>query len=237
MESARRTVGAVTDSRWPVAGGRGPTLVAEDWPPATGHEDVAPPWAPDEISTFITSDELVIRTNELAWAIAEDYRGLGVSHENPLHMIGVLKGVVPFMADLMRAIPDDVPVSLDFLSIAPYGPETRHNSGVRLIKDLDEPIAGRHVLLVEDIIDTGLTLGYLMRMLRGRQPASLRVCTLLDRTSVRLIDVPLAYVGFEIPDHFVVGYGLDYKERYRNLPYIGVLKTPAAAAPGLRTGD
>jgi hypoxanthine phosphoribosyltransferase len=174
---------------------------------------------------------LVIRTNEIAWAIAEDYRGLGVSHQNPLHLIGVLKGVVPFMADLMRALPDDIPVSVDFLSIASYGPQTRHNSGVRLIKDLDEPIEGRHVLLVEDIIDTGLTLSYLMRMLRGRQPASLRVCTLLDRASVRLIDVPLAYVGFEIPDRFVVGYGLDYKERYRNLPFIGVLKGPALEGP------
>ena len=97
---------------------------------------------------------------------------------------------------------------------------------MRIIKDLDEPIEGRHVLLVEDVIDTGLTLGFLMKMLRGRLPQTLRVCTLLDRASVRLIDIPLAYVGFEIPDQFVVGYGLDYKERYRNLPYIGVLKRP-----------
>jgi hypoxanthine phosphoribosyltransferase len=218
-------------------GGRSQTLDIDHRALATGQEDVAPAWVLDEISTFITSEELVIRTHELAWTIAEDYRGLGVSHDRPLHMIGVLKGVVPFMADLMRAIPDDVPVSVDFLSIASYGPDTRHNSAVRLIKDLDEPIVGRHVLLVEDIIDTGLTLGYLMRLLKGRQPKSLRVCTLLDRTSVRLIDVPLAYVGFEIPDHFVVGYGLDYRDRYRNLPYIGVLKTQGTPALGPTTGD
>ncbi len=177
-----------------------------------------------DVEEFISEDELVARTHELAEDIANDYRNLGVTAENPLHLIGVLKGVVPFMADLMRAIPMDVPVSVDFMAIAPYGPETRQTGGARVIKDLDEPIMGRHVLLVEDIIDTGLTLGFLMRMLRGRQPASLRVCTLLDRTSVRVIDINLSYVGFEIPDQFVVGYGLDYKERYRNLPYIGVLK-------------
>ena len=128
------------------------------------------------------------------------------------------------MSDLMRAIPTDLPVSVDFLAITPYGPDTRHTGGVRVIKDLDEPITERHVLLVEDIVDTGLTLGYIMKLLRSRQPASLRVCTLLDRASVRLLDVPLAYIGFDIPDQFVVGYGLDYKERYRNLPYIGVMR-------------
>ena len=177
-----------------------------------------------DVEVFITHEELVARTHELADDIAAYYRGLDISHDNPLHLVGVLKGVVPFMADLMRAIPLDLPVSVDFLSLLPYGPDTRQTGGVRVIKDLDEPITGRHVLLVEDIIDTGLTLGYLMRLLRARQPASLRVCTLLDRASVRLIDIHLAHVGFEIPDQFVVGYGLDYKERYRNLPYIGVLK-------------
>jgi hypoxanthine phosphoribosyltransferase len=181
-------------------------------------------WVSDRIEPFITNEELVARTGELAWEIAADYRNLGVTPDNPLHMIGVLKGVVPFMADLMRTVPTDVPVSVDFLAITPYGPQTRQSGGVRVIKDLDEPIRGRHVLLVEDVIDTGLTLGYLMKLLRGQQPATLRVCTLLDRSSVRLIDIHLAYVGFEIPDRFVVGYGLDYKERYRNLPYIGVLE-------------
>lgn len=182
------------------------------------------PWVNENVQVFISERELQARTHELAQSIAEDYRALEVSHEHPLHLIGVLKGVVPFMADLMRAIPTDVPVSLDYMSIASYSPSTRQSGGVRLLKDLDDSITGRHVLIVEDIIDTGLTLGYLMKLLRGRQPQSLRVCTLLDRSSVRLLDLPLAYVGFEIPDQFVVGYGLDYKELYRNLPYIGILK-------------
>lgn len=184
-------------------------------------------WTGHDIEPFITEDELQSRTGELAYAIAHDYQNLGVTPEEPLHMLGVLKGVVPFMADLMRALPSGLPVSVDFLSIASYGPDTRRGGGVRVLKDLDDPITGRHVLLVEDVVDTGLTLGYLIKWLRGRQPLSLRVCTLLDRSSVRLIDVPLAYVGFEIPDQFVVGYGLDYRERYRNLPYIGILKSAA----------
>jgi hypoxanthine phosphoribosyltransferase len=186
-----------------------------------------PTWVDENVQPFISREELIARIDELGVAIAEDYRNLGVSHDNPLHLLGVLKGVVPFISDLMRVIPPDVPVSVDFLAITPYGPSTRQAGGVRIIKDLDEPIEERHVLLVEDVIDTGLTLGFLMKMLRGRLPQTLRVCTLLDRASVRVIDIPLAYVGFEIPDQFVVGYGLDYKERYRNLPYIGVLKRPA----------
>jgi hypoxanthine phosphoribosyltransferase len=186
-------------------------------------------WVDENVEVFITGSELQFRVNELAESIAEDYRSLGVSYDQPLHLLGVLKGVVPFVADLVRAIPSDVPVTVDFLAITAYGPQTRQSGGVRIIKDLDEPIAGRHVLVVEDVIDTGLTLGYLLKMLRGRQPESLRVCTLLDRASVRLIDIDLAYVGFEIPDQFVIGYGLDYKERYRNLPYIGVLKRPSEA--------
>lgn len=176
------------------------------------------------IEPFITEEELQSRVGELAYEIADDYRKLGVTPAGPLHLVGVLKGVVPFMADLMRAFPPDIPVSMDFLAIAPYGPDTRRNGGVRMIKDLDDPITGKHVLLVEDIVDTGLTLAYIMKLIRSRQPASLRVCTLLDRASVRLLDVRLAYIGFDIPDQFVVGYGLDYKERYRNLPYIGVMK-------------
>ncbi len=176
------------------------------------------------IEAFITEEEIQARVGELAYEIADDYRKLGVTPDRPLHLVGVLKGVVPFMADLMRAIPYDIPVSVDFLAITPYGPDTRGNGGVRVIKDLDEPVTGRHVLIVEDIVDTGLTLAYLMKLIRSRQPASLRVCTLLDRASVRLLDIRLAYIGFDIPDQFVVGYGLDYKERFRNLPYIGVMK-------------
>lgn len=178
------------------------------------------------IDPFITEEELQARVGELAYEISDDYRKLGVTTGKPLHLVGVLKGVVPFMADLMRAFPPDMPVSMDFMAITPYGPDTRRNGGVRVIKDLDESVTGRHVLIVEDIVDTGLTLAYLMKLIRSRQPASVRVCTLLDRTSVRLIDIRLAYIGFDIPDQFVVGYGLDYKERYRNLPYIGVMKVP-----------
>jgi hypoxanthine phosphoribosyltransferase len=176
------------------------------------------------IEVFISEEELQSRVGELAYEIADDYRKLGVTPEKPLHLVGVLKGVVPFIADLMRACPTDIPTSVDFLAITPYGPDTRRNGGVRVIKDLDEPITGRHVLLVEDIVDTGLTLAYLMKLIRSRQPASLRVCTLLDRASVRLLDIRLNYIGFDIPDQFVVGYGLDYKERFRNLPYIGIMK-------------
>ncbi len=191
--------------------------------PNTGYQAYDPG---RDVEEFISEEELTLRVHELAWEIAEDYRKLGVSPQDPLHMVGVLKGVVPFMADLMRAMPMDVPVTVDFMAISPYGPETRREGGVRLLKDLDEPVTGRHVLIVEDIVDTGLTLAYIMKLLRGRQPRSLRVCTLLDRASVRLIDLRLAYIGFDIPDQFVVGYGLDYKELYRNLPFIGVLKRP-----------
>ena len=195
--------------------------------------------APDEealpnlsagIEPFITEEEIQSRVGELAYEIADDYRKLGVTPDNPLHLVGVLKGVVPFMADLTRAFPTDLPVSVDFLAIAPYGPDTRRNGGVRVIKDLDESITGKHVLIVEDIVDTGLTLAYLMKLMRSRQPASVRVCTLLDRASVRLLDIRLAYIGFDIPDQFVVGYGLDYKEGYRNLPYIGVMKNDILAS-------
>lgn len=181
-------------------------------------------WTPENIEEFISEEEIQARVGELAYGIAEDYRLLGPTLEEPVHFIGVLKGVVPFMADLMRAMPIDVPVSVDFMAISSYGPQTRNSGGVRVLKDLDFPITGRHVLVVEDVVDTGLTLAYLLKQLRARQPKSLRVCTLLDRESVRLLDMHLHYIGFSIPDQFVVGYGLDYRELYRNLPFIGVLK-------------
>ena len=192
------------------------------------HQDVdeVELWPPENIQEFISEEEIASRVGELAWSIAEDYRMMGAGHDDPVHFVGVLKGVVPFMADLMRAMPPDVPVSVDFLAISSYGPQTRNAGGVRVLKDLDTPITGKHVLLVEDVVDTGLTLAYLLKLLRARQPKSLRVCTLLDRESVRLIDMRLNYVGFPIPDQFVVGYGLDYRQLYRNLPYIGVLKRP-----------
>ena len=201
-------------------------MIQSSWmPPEPGA-----PEQPPDVQLFISEEELQARVGELAYDIAQDYRNLGVSVAQPLHLIGVLKGVVPFMSDLMRSIPPDLPVTVDFMAIAPYGPQTRNSGGVRVLKDLDEAITGRHVLLVEDIVDTGLTLGYLMKLLRGRQPQSLRVCALLDRASVRLLDLRLAYVGFEIPDQFVVGYGLDDHGLYRNLPYIGVLKRPEPQA-------
>jgi hypoxanthine phosphoribosyltransferase len=167
---------------------------------------------------LVTREALQGRIKELGEQISRDYAGMD------LVLIGILRGSVMFLADLMRAISG--PVSLDFLAISSY--VGRDSSGVvRLLKDLDHPIEGKAVLLVEDIIDTGLTLSYVLRVLRTRGPASLDVCTLLSRQRGRLIEQPLKYVGFEIPDAFVIGYGLDYNQRYRNLPYIGVLKPEA----------
>lgn len=156
------------------------------------------------------------RVAELGSQISQDYAGL-----NPL-VIGVLKGVVFFMSDLLRAI--TVPVRVDYMAISRYAPQSATRGSVRLIKDLEEPIAGQHLLFVEDVIDTGLTLGYLLRVLRTRGPASLEVCTLFDKPQHRIAEIPLRYVGFTLPDRFVVGYGLDYREAYRHLPYVAELK-------------
>ena len=145
--------------------------------------------------------------------IALDYAGT-----QPV-LVGVLKGVLCFMPDLMRQV--SLPLSVEFMSISYF---SGNGGGVKITKDLDGDITGQHVIMVEDIVDTGMTLNYLLNYLRTRNPASVRVCTLLDKRVRRLVDVPLDYVGFEIPDEFVVGYGLDYLERYRNLPFIGVLK-------------
>jgi len=163
--------------------------------------------------TVITSRQLQNRVAELGAAITRDYA------RRNLVLVGVLKGVFVFMADLMRAI--HLPLSIDFIAISPYRPGEQ---GVRLLKDLDKPIARQHVLLVEDIVDTGLTAAYLLRTLQARGPASLNMCVLLDRPRRRLIDIPVAYRGFEIPDAFVVGYGMDYKQHFRNLPYIALLR-------------
>ena len=133
----------------------------------------------------------------------------------------MLKGVVFFIADLLRAI--SIPVEVDFIAISSYSQEARDQGFVRLVKDLDANLAGRHVLFVEDVIDTGLTLNYLLQTLQARHPASLEVCILFDKPARRLIDIPLKYKGFDLPDRFVVGYGLDYHERYRNLPFVGLL--------------
>ena len=162
-------------------------------------------------------DEEILRARvvELGAEISADYTG------RDLLLVGVLKGAVFFMADLMREL--SVPCEIDFMAITSYGASTDSSGVVRILKDLDMSIEGRNVLVVEDIIDSGLTLSYLMRNLGARKPASLEVVTLLTKPERREIDVPVRYVGFEIPNKFVIGYGLDYAERYRNLPYIGVL--------------
>jgi hypoxanthine phosphoribosyltransferase len=165
---------------------------------------------------LVTEEQLRRRTRELGEQISCDYAG------KDLHLICVLKGGVVFLVDLMRQI--RVPHSIDFMATSSYGSATESSGVVRILKDLDMSIEGRDVLIVDDIIDSGLTIDYLCRILRQRLPASLRICTLLDKKERREVDVPLDYVGFEIPNEFVVGYGMDFRQMYRNLPCVGVLK-------------
>jgi hypoxanthine phosphoribosyltransferase len=162
-----------------------------------------------------TEEQIHQQVAALAQAISRDYMG-----RNPL-MIGVLKGVVFFMADLLRAL--SIPAEVDFMAVSSYSPEAREHGMVRLVKDLETPISGRNVLFIEDVIDTGLTLNYLLQNLRARQPASLEVCVLFDKSSSRLLNIPIKYKGFDLPPYFVVGYGLDFREKYRNLPFVGLL--------------
>jgi hypoxanthine phosphoribosyltransferase len=164
---------------------------------------------------LIDRDVLQRRIEELGEEISSDYAG------RDLLLIGVLKGAVFFMADLMRNL--TIPCEIDFMAISSYGDSTDSSGVVRILKDLDINIEGRDVLIVEDIIDSGLTLSYLMRNLEAREPASLEICALLTKPERREADVPVRYIGFEIPNRFVIGYGLDFAERYRNLPYVGVL--------------
>jgi hypoxanthine phosphoribosyltransferase len=175
--------------------------------------------------TEILIDEQTLRRRvaELGEEVSADYLG------RDLLLVGVLKGAVFFMADLMRRL--TVPCEIDFMAISSYGASTDSSGVVRILKDLDINIEGRHVLVVEDIIDSGLTLSYLMRNLESREPATLEVCALMTKPERRQIDVPVRYVGFEIPNRFVIGYGLDFAERYRNLPYVGVLD-PALVPEG-----
>jgi hypoxanthine phosphoribosyltransferase len=168
---------------------------------------------------LIDEETLRERVAELGAEVSAEYAG------RDLMLIGVLKGAVFFMADLMRAI--DVHCEVDFMAISSYGASTDSSGVVRILKDLDANIEGRNVLVVEDIIDSGLTLSYLMRNLRARNPATLEVCALLTKPERREIQVPVRYIGFEIPNRFVVGYGLDFAERYRNLRYVGVLSDDA----------
>jgi hypoxanthine phosphoribosyltransferase len=164
---------------------------------------------------LVEADELRRRVRELGAEISRDYVG------RDLLMIGVLKGAVLFLADLMREL--TVPCEVDFMALSSYGSATDSSGVVRILKDLDSSIEGRHVLLVEDIIDSGLTLHYLLRNLRARNPASLEVCALLTKPERRRVDLPVRYVGFEIPNRFAIGYGLDHAQRYRNLPYVAAL--------------
>ena len=178
----------------------------------------------DVAEILIPEEELQARITALGAEISGDYGG------HDLLLVGVLKGAVFFMADLMRKL--TIPCEIDFMAISSYGAATDSSGVVRILKDLDINIAGRDVLVVEDIIDSGLTLSYMMRNLRARKPASLEICALLTKPERREIDVPVRHVGFEIPNRFVIGYGLDFAERYRNLPYIGVLHpdlVPSAA--------
>ena len=172
--------------------------------------------SPDISEVLFTAEQIQSRVNALAAEISVEYRD-----KNPV-LVGVLKGVLFFMADLLKALP--IAAEVDFLSVANYSTDSRAQGLVRLVKDLETPIEGRHILFVEDVIDTGLTLNYLLRTLRARQPASLEVCVLFNKPDKRLIDIPLRFKGFDIPDRFVVGYGLDFREKYRNLPYVGSLK-------------
>lgn len=163
-----------------------------------------------------TNEAIQQRVQEIGKAISLDY-----ANRDPM-LIGVLKGVLFFMADLLRAI--TIPVEVDFMAVSSYSTESRQIGLVRVEKDLENSLKGRHVLFVEDVIDTGLTLNYLLQNLKARQPASLEVCVLFDKSNNRLIDIPLKYKGFDLPNRFVVGYGLDYREKYRNLPFVGLLK-------------
>ncbi len=165
---------------------------------------------------LVSEDDLQRRVRELGEEISRDYDG------RDLFLVGVLKGAVFFLSDLMRAI--QVPCEVDFMAVASYGSSTDSSGVVRILKDLDATIEGRDVLIVEDIIDSGLTLSYLLRTLRAREPRSLEVCALLTKPERRKVELPIRYTGFEIPNKFAIGYGLDHAERYRNLPYVAVLE-------------
>ncbi len=172
------------------------------------HEDI--------LEILVTEEQICAKVAELGKQITHDYQGKN------LLLLGTLKGAVPFIADLSRQI--KLPLEIDYMAISSYGNSTRSSGVVRILKDLEGPIDQKHVLIVEDIVDSGLTLHYQMEVLRQRKPLSLRVCALLDKGRERIKVVKLDYVGFQIPDRFVVGYGLDYAQRYRNLPYVGILK-------------
>ncbi len=167
-------------------------------------------------SVLLSADQIAARVAELGAQISHDYEG-----KDPV-LVGVLVGAAIFTSDLLRHL--TIPCFLDFVAISSYGKESRSSGVVRIIKDLDESVESRHVVILEDIVDTGLTLNYLLDSIRNRNVASVKVCSMLDKPSRRLTKVNVDYVGFEVPDEFVVGYGLDFAQRYRNLPYVGILR-------------
>lgn len=172
---------------------------------------------------LFTPAQIQARTLELGQQLTQDYAGL-----EPL-VVGILNGSFPFIADLVRTM--NIPLAIDFMAVSSYGEKTKSSGVVRTLKDLSQSIAHRHVLLVEDIVDTGLTINYLMANLQTRQPSSIKVCTLLDKQEARVVDLHADYVGFPCPNEFVVGYGLDYRGFYRNLPFVGVLKPAIYQSP------
>jgi len=187
-----------------------------------GHASVTPfaeAYDRDVDHVLLTGEQIQKKLEEMGELITHDYQG-----RVPL-LVGVLKGAFVLMADLARHI--HIPIEFDFMAVASYGASTQTSGVVRILKDLDHDIEARHVLLVEDIVDSGLTLNYLLKNLRGRRPASLEVCALLQKAGIQRVPLDLKYVGFQIPPEFVIGYGLDFGERYRNLPYIGTLKSEA----------
>lgn len=182
----------------------------------------------DVVEILLTEEQIQARVRELGQEISRDYQGRRV------HLVGILKGAVIFLADLVRHLSVDLEV--DFMAVSSYGKGSSSSGAVQILKDLDRPIEGQHVLIVEDIVDTGLTLRYLMENLKARNPASLKICALLDKPDRRKVEIEADYVGFRIPDRFVVGYGLDYAECYRGLPYIGVLN-PSVYNPGKASSE
>lgn len=175
----------------------------------------------EHVEVLLSEEEVDRRIREIGEQISRDYAGKKV------HLVCVLKGASFFMCELAKRI--TVPVSLDFMSVSSYGGDTKSSGVVKIVKDLDEPLTDRHVIVVEDIVDSGRTLSYLLEMLKSRGAADVRLCTLLDKPDRRVVDVRVDYTGFQIPDAFVVGYGLDYDQKYRNLPYIGVVNFDSPA--------
>lgn len=173
----------------------------------------------EKISVLLSEEEVDKRIQEIGEQISTDYAG------EQVHLVCVLRGGVFFLCELAKRI--TVPVSLDFMSVSSYGSDTKSSGVVKIVKDLDDSLADKNVIVVEDIVDSGRTLSYLLEMLKDRGPKSMRLCTLLDKPDRRVVDVKVDYTGFQIPDEFVVGYGLDYAQKYRNLPYIGVVELDA----------